>query len=110
MADPSVMEQSWDELPDPKRVWVGKPGSYEEGRGRLVLQTSERVQRAAATQIKTGERVLLGWGLDKLEHAAFNRQSTELRIVPLLGGVAFDDIYTLNPRGFCVSSTFGETY
>lgn len=98
MADPSIMEKSWDELPDPKRVWVGKPGSHEEGLGRLVLLTPERVLDAARTQIQTGIRVSLGWSLDKLEYAALNRQATELKIVPLLDGQAFDDIYTMNPQ------------
>ncbi|VUC32450.1 unnamed protein product [Clonostachys rosea] len=98
MADPSIMEKSWDELPDPKRVWVGKPGSREEGLGRLVLLTPERVLDAAKTQIQTGIRVNLGWSMDKLEYACFNRQPCELKMVPLLDGVAFDDIYTLNPQ------------
>jgi hypothetical protein len=98
MAHPSLMEKSWDELPDPKRVWVGEPGSHEEGLGRLVLLTRERVLDAAKTQIQTGIRVNLGWSLDKLEYAALNRQSSELKIVPLLDGHAFDDVYTMNPR------------
>lgn len=98
MSDPSIMEKSWDELPDPKRVWIGKPGSHEEGLGRLVLLTPERVLAAAQTQIKTGIRVNLGWDLTKLEYAPFNRQPCQLSMVPLLDGVAFDDVYTLNPR------------
>lgn len=98
MADPSIMEKSWDELPDPKKVWIGEPGSREEGLGRLVLLTPERVLEAAQTQIKTGIRVNLGWDLNKLEYACFNRQPCELKMVPLLDGVAFDDIYTMNPR------------
>jgi hypothetical protein len=98
MSDPSIMEKRWDELPDPKRVWVGKPGSDEEGLGRLVLLTPERVVEAAQSQIKVGIRVNLGWSLDRLECAAFDRQPCEHRMVPILGGVAFDDIYTMNPR------------
>ncbi|RGP74758.1 hypothetical protein FSPOR_1337 [Fusarium sporotrichioides] len=96
--DPSIMEQSWDELPDPKRVWVGEPGSREEGLGRLALLTPERVASAAQSQIKTGVRVNLGWDLNKLEYACFNRQPCELKMVPLLNGVAFDDIYVMNPQ------------
>ncbi|KAI1844424.1 hypothetical protein JX266_009311 [Neoarthrinium moseri] len=92
------MEKGWDELPDPKRVWIGTSGSHEEGLGRLVLLTPERVLEAAQTQIRTGIRVNLGWDLTKLEYACFNRQPSELKIVPLLGGVAFDDIYTMNPQ------------
>ncbi|EKJ74592.1 hypothetical protein FPSE_05342 [Fusarium pseudograminearum CS3096] len=74
--DPSIMEQRWDELRDPKRVWVGEPGSREEGLGRLVLLTPERVANAAQSQIRP----------------------CELKMVPLLGGVAFDDIYVMNPQ------------
>ncbi|KAJ4184046.1 hypothetical protein NW767_013389 [Fusarium falciforme] len=95
--DPSYMEKSWDELPNPKRVWVGEPGSREEGLGRLVLLTPERVA-AAAKQIQTGIRVNLGWDLNKLEYACFNRQPCEFKVVPILGGVAFDDIYVMNPQ------------
>lgn len=98
--DPFLMEKSWDELPNPKKVWIGEPGSREEGLGRLVLLTPERVLEAAQTQIKTGIRVNLGWSLDKLEYACFNRQPCELKMVPLLGGIAFDDIYTMNPRAW----------
>ncbi|RKK80254.1 hypothetical protein BFJ69_g4444 [Fusarium oxysporum] len=96
--DPSFMEKQWDELPDPKRIWIGQPGSREEGLGRLVLLTPERVASAAQTQIKTGIRVNLGWDLNKLEFACFNRQPCELKMVPLLDGVAFDDIYVMNPQ------------
>ena len=81
------MEKSWDELPNPKRVWVGEPGSREEGLGRLVLLTPERVA-AAAKQIQTGIRVNLGWDLNKLEYACFNRQPCEFKVVPILGGFA----------------------
>ncbi|EKG11826.1 Putative cyclase [Macrophomina phaseolina MS6] len=98
MSDQSALEIPFDQLPDPKRVWVGKPGSREEGLGKLLLLTPERVAHAAASEIKTGRRVTLGWDLNKLEFAAFNRQPCQLNIVPLLGGVAFDDIYTFNPQ------------
>lgn len=101
------MEKQWDELPDPKRVWIGQPGSREEGLGRLVLLTPERVASAAQTQIKTGIRVNLGWDLNKLEFACFNRQPCELKMVPLLDGVAFDDIYVMNPRGYCLGEILG---
>ena len=96
--DPSIMEKSWDELPNPRKVWIGKPGSHEEGLGRLVLLTPDRVARAAQTQVLTGRRVNLGWDLNKLEFACFDRQPCEMKMVPLLDGVAFDDIYTLNPQ------------
>ena len=70
---PSIMESPWADLPDPKRVWVGEPGSREEGLGRLALLTPARVLDAARSQIVTGRRVGLGWGLDKLEHACLRR-------------------------------------
>lgn len=92
------MEKSWDELPNPKKVWIGQPGSHEEGLGRLVLLTPERVANAAQTQILTGRRVNLGWDLNKLEFACFDRQPCEMKMVPLLDGVAFDDIYVMNPQ------------
>ncbi|KAI9896093.1 hypothetical protein N3K66_008993 [Trichothecium roseum] len=95
---PSIMESPWADLPDPKRVWVGEPGSREEGLGRLALLTPERVLDAARSQIATGRRVGLGWGLDKLEHACFGRRPCRLEKVPLLGGRAFDDVYTMNPQ------------
>lgn len=98
MADSSILHTPFDQLPDPKRVWVGKPGSREEGLGKLQLLTPECVAKAAASEIRTGRRVTLNWDLTRLEHAAFNRQPCQLKIVPLLGGVAFDDIYTFNPR------------
>jgi hypothetical protein len=36
--------------------------------------------------------------LTKLENAGLGRQKCEHKIVPLLGGVAFDDVYTFNPQ------------
>ena len=80
------------------QVWVGEPGSREEGLRRLVLLTKERVLAAAKDEIQQGIRVNVGWDLNKLEFACFNRQPCKLEMVPLLDGVAFDDIYTLNPR------------
>ncbi|KAL0261448.1 hypothetical protein SLS55_002878 [Diplodia seriata] len=98
MAYAPVLDTPFDQLPDPKRVWAGKPGSRDEGLGKLQLLTPECVAKAAASEIQTGRRVTLGWDLNKLEYAAFNRQPCKLDIVPLLGGVAFDDIYTFNPQ------------
>jgi hypothetical protein len=56
------------------------------------------VLAAAKGEIQEGIRVNLGWDLTKLEYACFNRQPCKLEKVPLLDGIAFDDIYTLNPR------------
>ncbi|KAI1379085.1 hypothetical protein F4677DRAFT_465320 [Hypoxylon crocopeplum] len=92
------MNLTFDELPDPKRVWVGEPGSHEEGLGRLALLTEECVRRAAAQQIQTGRRVGLNWDLTKLEYPSLGRTSCDHRVVPILGGDTFDDVYLINPQ------------
>lgn len=97
MAKPTF-DTPFDDLPNPKQVWVGEPGSYEEGLGKLAILTPERVAAAASSEIKTGRRVTMGWELTKLDYPNLNRQPCDHRIVPLLGGVAFDDIYSMNPR------------
>ncbi|KAI1472423.1 uncharacterized protein F4812DRAFT_464534 [Daldinia caldariorum] len=94
----SPMDLKFDELPDPRRVWVGKPGSREEGLGRLALLTEDRVRRAAAQEIRTGRRVGLNWDVRKLEFPNLGRSPCRHQIVPILGGVAFDDVYTMNPQ------------
>lgn len=88
----------FDSLPNIKRVWPSKPNSREEGLGRLVLLTPEVVASAAATCIRTGHRVNLGWDLTKLEIANFGRLPCKHEMVSLLDGAAFDDIYTFNPQ------------
>ncbi|KAJ4357624.1 uncharacterized protein N0V89_002200 [Didymosphaeria variabile] len=93
----SIYNTPFDSLPDQKRVWAGQPGSREEGLGRLTLLTPE-VVASAASEIRTGRRISLGWELTKLENAGLGRQQCEHRIVPLLDGVAFDDVYTFNPQ------------
>ncbi|PSN64006.1 hypothetical protein BS50DRAFT_95114 [Corynespora cassiicola Philippines] len=94
----SIFDTPFDSLPDKKRVWVGAPGSREEGLGKLAILTPDVVAKAAATEIRTGHRVALNWDLDKLEHAGLNRQQCEHKIVPLLGGIAFDDVFCFNPQ------------
>ncbi|KAL2203331.1 hypothetical protein CC79DRAFT_1337959 [Sarocladium strictum] len=91
-------ERDFDSLPDPRKVWTGEPDSHEEGLGRLILLTPSIVAAAASSCIRTGQRVSLNWELTKLDIANFNRAPLEHKIVPLLGGVAFDDIYTFNPQ------------
>ncbi|PLB51966.1 hypothetical protein P170DRAFT_433870 [Aspergillus steynii IBT 23096] len=98
MAGKSPFDLPFDELPNPKQVWVGSPGSYEEGLGKLAILTPEIVARAAASEIRTGRRVTMGWDLTKLDFPNLNRQPCQHKIVPLLGGIAFDDIYTMNPQ------------
>ncbi|KAL7651987.1 hypothetical protein ACMYSQ_009309 [Aspergillus niger] len=94
----SPFDVPFDELPNPKQVWIGKPGSREEGLGKLAILTPEVVANAAATEIKTGRRVTMGWELTKLDYPNLNRQPCHHQIIPLLGGVAFDDVYTMNPQ------------
>ncbi|KIW35346.1 uncharacterized protein PV07_02046 [Cladophialophora immunda] len=88
----------FDALPDKKRVWPSEPNTREEGLGRLVLLTPDVVASAAATSIRSGRRVNLGWELNKLEIANFGRLPCKHEIVDLLDGAAFDDIYTFNPQ------------
>ncbi|OAA56338.1 hypothetical protein SPI_07949 [Niveomyces insectorum RCEF 264] len=94
----SVHNLSYDDLPDPRRVWPSPPGSHEEGLGRLVLLTPDVVAAAAASCIKTGLRVSLNWDLTKLDIANFNRAPTQHHIMSLLGGRGFDDVYIFNPQ------------
>ncbi|RMJ28804.1 putative cyclase [Aspergillus sp. HF37] len=94
----NIFDVPFDELPNPKRVWVGKPGSREEGLGKLAILTPETVAKAAAMEIKTGARITVDWEMTKLDYPNLNRQPSQHQIVPLLGGIAFDDIYTMNPQ------------
>jgi putative cyclase len=94
----SIHEADYDALPDPRRVWPAPPGSREEGLGRLILLTPDVVARAASSCIRSGRRASLGWSMTKLDVANFGRAPLRHDIVPLLGGAAFDDVYTLNPQ------------
>lgn len=77
---------------------MNSPNSREEGLGRLALLTPDVVAQAAASCIRSGRRISLGWELTKLDIANFNRQPCQHQIVPLFDGIAFDDIYTFNPQ------------
>ncbi|KAJ4291603.1 hypothetical protein N0V90_009498 [Kalmusia sp. IMI 367209] len=92
-----IYNMPFDSLPDQKRVWLGKPGSREEGLGKLALLTPDVVAKAAS-EIRTGRRIALGWELTKLENVGLGRQPYKHKIVPLLDGVAFDDVFTFNPQ------------
>ncbi|KAM4064946.1 putative cyclase domain-containing protein [Hirsutella rhossiliensis] len=94
----SLHDVPYDSLPDKYRVWPGKPGSREEGLGRLVLLTPEIVAEAARRCIQTGVRVSLNWDLTKLDTANFSRSPAQHHIFSLLGGKAFDDVYIFNPQ------------
>lgn len=95
---PSVIDTPYDELPNPKRVWVGNPGSREEGLGKLAILTPDIVAKAASQEIRTGRRVTLGWELTKLEIPGLGRQPCKHKIIPLFAKVAYDDVYTFNPQ------------
>ena len=97
MSTPTSFELPFDELSNPRQVWVGTPGSHEEGVGRLALLTPD-VVTAAAKEIQNGDRVTLGWEMTKLELANMNRYPCQHHIIPLFNGVAFDDVYVMNPR------------
>lgn len=88
----------YDELSNPRQVWVGEPGSEEEGKAKLGMLTPEVVHGAAASEIRTGRRVTMGWTLTELGYPNLGRQPCKHRIVPLLDGLAFDDYYEFNPR------------
>ena len=97
MTTTAVFDIPYDSLPDKRRVWIGEPNSREEGLGKLAILTPDVIARASK-EIKTGSRITLNWDLRKLENAGLGRQRCEHKIVPLLEGVAFDDIYTFNPQ------------
>lgn len=93
----SPFDLPFDELPNPRQVWVGSPGSTEEGLGKLALLTPAVVAQAAK-EIQTGRRVTLGWDMTKLELANLGRHPCQHHIISLLDGLAFDDVYIMNPR------------
>ena len=104
---PAIYDTPYDELSNPRQVWVGEPSSHAEGLGKISLLTPELVARTAAEEIKTGQRVTLNWDLTKLEYSAVGRHKTQHHIVPLRLGIAFDDVYTMNPR-LCSMSLIEE--
>ncbi|GAD92015.1 succinate semialdehyde dehydrogenase, putative [Paecilomyces variotii No. 5] len=87
----------FNELPNPFRVWNAPPNSHAEGLGRLVILTQDIV-KAAASCIRTGRRVSLSWDMNKLEVANFNRQPAQHHVLPIMDGIAFDDLYIINPQ------------
>ncbi|KIY03201.1 uncharacterized protein Z520_01668 [Fonsecaea multimorphosa CBS 102226] len=94
----SAFDTPFDQLPNPKRVWVGEPGSREEGLGKLALLTPEVVAQAAASEIKTGKRVGLDWNLKQMEVSSRSRHTCQHHILTTLAGAANDDIYIFNPQ------------
>jgi hypothetical protein len=94
----AIFDTPYDKLPSPKRVWVGTPGSREEGLGKLAILTPDTVAKAASHKIRTARCIALGWELTKLETAGLGRQPCKHDIIPLFAGVAYDDVYTFNPQ------------
>lgn len=60
------LPEKFDDLPDKRRHWPGKPGSEDEGLGMLRLLTPDVVANAAKTEIQTGDRVCLNWEIENL--------------------------------------------
>jgi kynurenine formamidase len=95
---PAIFDTPYNELPNCKRIWLGNPGSHEEGLGKLAILTPAIVAKAASQEIRTGRRVTLGWELTKLETPGLGRQPCKHDIIPLFADVAYDDVYTFNPQ------------
>ena len=47
----------FDELEDKKRFWPAKPGSRDEGLGKLRYLTPAHVAEVVKSEVHTGERV-----------------------------------------------------
>ena len=60
------LPEKFDDLPNKLQYWPAPPGSPEEGLGMLRILTPDIVANAARTQIQTGERVCLQWGIENL--------------------------------------------
>ncbi|KAK9474332.1 uncharacterized protein V1510DRAFT_411969 [Dipodascopsis tothii] len=90
---------AYDDLPNFRRFWVwGPAGSYEEALGMLNMLTPELVARAAAKEIRSGERVGLGWEFHMLDHPSFGRCDFKMDIKWVNYPFAFDDEYHMNPQ------------
>ena len=76
--------------------------------GKVSLFTIELVAKTAAGKIKTGRRVIIVWDRNKLEHTGLGRSKSQHHILPILGGMAFDNIYLMNPCSSSTCPTFGR--
>ncbi|CAN6674827.1 hypothetical protein TRVA0_067S00320 [Trichomonascus vanleenenianus] len=89
---------SYEALQDKKRFWVwGPPGSHEEGMGMLNLLTPDHVAKSASKEIRSGDRVGLGWEFHKVEQPYFDRIHYDMKIIQS-GPTSFDDEYHFNPQ------------
>jgi len=66
--------------------------------GRLNLLTPARVVGAASEEIKTGETAPLDLPTNIPTHPGVGRQAFRQEIKPLVEGLAYDDVYTLNTQ------------
>ncbi|KAK9382146.1 uncharacterized protein V2V93DRAFT_366574 [Kockiozyma suomiensis] len=90
---------SYDDLPNKRRFWVwGPPGSEQEALGMLNMLTPELVASAAAKEIKSGDRVGLGWTFDYLDFPPFKRMNFKHDIKWISFPFALDDEYHMNPQ------------
>ncbi|KAL2828436.1 hypothetical protein BDW59DRAFT_170938 [Aspergillus cavernicola] len=92
------LPEKFDDLPNKRQYWPAPADSPEEGLGMLRILTPEIVANAARTQIQTGERVCLNWGLENLNPPGFGRKPFEHKVKWVAEGVAFDDEYHFNPQ------------
>ncbi|KAL4951680.1 hypothetical protein BDW69DRAFT_169548 [Aspergillus filifer] len=92
------LPEKFDDLPNKRQYWPAPAGSAEEGLGMLRILTPDIVANAAQTQIKTGERVCLQWGIENLNPPGFGRKPFEHKVKWVMEGVAFDDEYHFNPQ------------
>ncbi|KAL4964541.1 uncharacterized protein BDV14DRAFT_190202 [Aspergillus stella-maris] len=92
------LPEKFDDLPNKRQYWPAPAGSAEEGLGMLCILTPDIVASAAQTQIKTGERVCLQWGIENLNPPGFGRKPFEHKVKWVMEGVAFDDEYHFNPQ------------
>jgi kynurenine formamidase len=67
--------------------------------GSLNLLTPSTVANAAASEIKTGERVSLDWRLDRPIHAMFERQNFKWHMYQRGGRYVNDDVVEMNTQG-----------
>ncbi|KAL2865406.1 uncharacterized protein BJX67DRAFT_373262 [Aspergillus lucknowensis] len=64
----------------------------------LRILTPDIIANAARTQIQTGERACLNWGMEDLNPPGFGRKPFEHSVNWVVKGVAFDDEYHFNPQ------------
>ncbi|KAK9468778.1 hypothetical protein V1512DRAFT_257852 [Lipomyces arxii] len=91
---------SYDDLLPTLRFWGawGPPGSDEESLGMLNMLTPDLVARTVAKEVKTGERVGLGWEFHMLDYPNFKRIQFDIQYKWVTYPFSFDDEYRMNPQ------------